>query len=338
MTTICLIPGDGIGQEVVPAAAEVLKALKPDLQFVEASAGYETFQRTGTPIPDETWRTIEQSDATLFGATTTPPTKVEGYRSTVQQMRKRFDLYANLRPTISLPGAFSRQDINLLIVRENTEDLYSGREHREDNGNTAISERVITRRASERILRLAFEQARTRKARRHLPGKVTIVHKSNILKETDGLFREIGLDIAKAYPDIECNELLVDAMAMRLVKDPEHFDVIVTTNLFGDILSDEAAGLVGGLGVAPAANIGDHAAIFEPVHGSAPDIAGKGIANPIGTILSAAMMLEYLQRQDDARRLRNAVYNTIRRGIRTGDIGGKANTRQVTDAIMGELN
>jgi homoisocitrate dehydrogenase len=337
MNTICLISGDGIGQEVVPAAAEVLKAIKPDVTFTHAEAGFETFERRGTPIPDETWRAIEQSDATLFGATTTPSTKVEGYRSTVQQLRKRFDLYANLRPTQSLPGAFSRQDINLLIVRENTEDLYSGRERREDDGNTAISERVITRRASERILRIAFEQARLRQARRHAPGKVTIVHKANILKETDGLFREIGLAVAQEYPDISCNELLVDAMAMRLIKDPEAFDVIVTTNLFGDILSDEAAGLVGGLGVAPSGNIGEQTAIFEPVHGSAPDIAGKGVANPIGAILSAAMLLDYLQLTDDARCLRNAVYSVIRHHVRTRDIGGTANTRQVTDAIISEL-
>lgn len=337
MTAICLIPGDGIGQEVVPAAADVLQALKPQFEFRYADAGFECFERRGTPLPDETLHCIEQSDATLFGATSTPSTKVEGYRSTVQQLRKRFDLYANLRPTQSLPGAFSRQDINLLIVRENTEDLYAGRERREDNGDTAISERVITRRASERIFRVAFEQARMRKARRHCPGMVTIVHKANILKETDGLFREIGLAVAKEYPEIQCNELLVDAMAMRLVKDPEHFDVIVTTNLFGDILSDEAAGLVGGLGVAPSGNIGDQTAIFEPVHGSAPDIAGKGVANPMGAILSAAMMLDYLHLLDDARRLRNAVYNVIRRGIRTRDIGGSANTRQVTDAIIAEL-
>ncbi len=337
MTTICVIPGDGIGQEVVPAAVEVLKLLKSDLQFVEASAGFETFERVGTPLPDETLDAIAQADATLFGATSTPSTKVEGYRSTVQQLRKRFDLYANLRPTQSLPGAFSRQDINLLIVRENTEDLYSGRERREDNGDTAISERVITRRASERIFRVAFEQARLRKARRYAPGVVTIVHKANILKETDGLFREIGLTIAREYADIQCNELLVDAMAMRLVKDPEHFDVIVTTNLFGDILSDEAAGLVGGLGVAPSGNIGEQTAIFEPVHGSAPDIVGKGVANPMGAILSAAMMLEYLRMEEEGRRLRNAVYNVIRHGIRTRDIGGSANTRQVTDAIISEL-
>ena len=337
MTTICLIPGDGVGHEVIPAAAEVLKTLRPDFEYRHADAGFECFERIGTPLPEDTLECIAQSDATLFGATSTPSTKVEGYRSTVQQLRKRFDLYANLRPTQSLPGAFSRQDVNLLIVRENTEDLYSGRERREDNGDTAISERVITRKASERIFRVAFEQARLRQQQRHLPGRVTIVHKANILKETDGLFREIGLAIAEQFPDIACSELLVDAMAMRLVKDPESFDVIVTTNLFGDILSDEAAGLVGGLGVAPSGNIGAETAIFEPVHGSAPDIAGKGVANPMGAILSAAMMLDYLRLNGDAHRVRNAVYSAIRRGVRTRDIGGRANTQEVTNTIIGEL-
>ncbi len=332
MKTICLIPGDGIGQEVVPAATEVLQALKLNLQFTQAEAGWATFQKTGKAVPEATIKAIEQADATLFGATTTPTTKVEGFRSAIQQLRKHFDLYANLRPSESLPGSFSRQNVDLLIVRENTEDLYVGRERREDD--TAISERVITRKASERIVRVAFQQARLRQSLKHRPSRVTIVHKSNILKETDGLFREVGLAVAQEFSEIACHEMLVDAMAMRLVKDPENFDVIVTTNLFGDILSDEAAGLIGGLGVAPSANIGAATALFEPVHGSAPDIAGKGIANPIATILSAAMMLDYLGLVLAALRLRNAVHAVIREGVLTRDLGGSANTREVTDAVI----
>jgi homoisocitrate dehydrogenase len=357
MKTICLIEGDGVGTEVIPAAVEVLRALKLDLQFTQADAGWACFQRTGDAIPDATIEAVAQADATLFGAISSPSNKVEGYRSPILTLRKRFDLYANLRPTQSLPGAFSRPNLDLLIVRENTEGLYAGRERREGN-DTAITERVITRKASERIVRMAFEQARARAKsqiripfRGHNPKlqtehvtrntqhatrntRVTIVHKANVLKETDGLFREAALSITKEFSDIPYNELLVDAMAMRLVKDPETFDVIVTTNLFGDILSDEAAGLIGGLGVAPSANIGTSAAVFEPVHGSAPDIAGKGIANPIGAILSAAMMLDYLQLGQAANRVRDAVDATIRAGVLTADLGGQATTSVVVEAVI----
>ena len=237
--------------------------------------------------------------------------------------------------------------IDMLIVRENTEGLYAGRERRE--GDTAIAERVITRHASERIARVAFEQARQRAQRRHVQSltidnspispihqpTVTIVHKANVLKLTDGLFREACLDVAKDYPDVTVNELLVDAAAMWLVKDPARFDVIVTTNLFGDILSDLAAGLVGGLGVAPSANIGaGRVAVFEPVHGSAPDIAGKGIANPVGAILSAAMLLEHIGRPDAAKQVRQAVAATLADGIMTPDLGGTATTELVTNAVI----
>ena len=243
MPKICLIPGDGIGQEVVPAAAEVLKKVAPSISFVEAPAGYGHFLKTGNALPDETLRTVESCDAALFGATGSPMGVVEGYRSPILGMRRALDLYANLRPTRSLPGAFSRPGVDLLLFRENTEDLYVGRERRE--GDTAIAERVITRAASERIARLGCEHARKRRKR------VTFVHKANVLRVTDGLFRDACFAVAGEFPDVKCDELLVDAMAMRLVRDPESFDVIVTTNLFGDILSDEAAALVGGLGVAP---------------------------------------------------------------------------------------
>jgi homoisocitrate dehydrogenase len=337
--SICLIPGDGVGQEVIPAAAEVLRALALNLTFTTAEAGWTCFQKRGDAIPDETIEAVAQADATLFGAVSSPSAKVEGYRSPILHLRKRFDLYANLRPTNSLAGSFSRPNIDLLVVRENTEGMYAGRE-RHEGPDTAIAERVITRRASERIVRIAFEQARLRAVQRGPSGRpplVTIVHKANVLKETDGLFRDAALSVAKEFSDIPFGEMLVDAMAMRLVKDPEKFDVIVTTNLFGDILSDEAAGLIGGLGVAPSANIGSSAAVFEPVHGSAPDIGGKGIANPIGAILSAALLLDYLKESAAANRVREAVNHVVETGTLTPDLGGNATTRQVTDAILGAL-
>ena len=335
MTTICLIPGDGVGQEVIPAAASVLAAIRPDLSFVQADAGWDCFERCGTALPAATVAAVAAADATMFGATQSPSTVVEGYRSPILALRKQFDLYANLRPTATLlPG---QPAVDLLIVRENTEGLYSGRERRE--GDTAIAERVITRTASERIARTAFEQARKRSTLHPARSpKVTIVHKANVLKLTDGLFRECCLAVAAEYPDVVVNEMLVDATAMWLVKDPSRFDVIVTTNLFGDILSDEAAGLVGGLGVAPSVNVGaGQVAVFEPVHGSAPDIAGRGLANPIGAILSAGLRLEHLGAGESAGRVARAVAETVAKGILTADLSGTANTREVTDAICQRL-
>ncbi len=326
--TICLIPGDGIGQEVVPAAARVLDALHADIQYTHAEAGWDCFQRHGTALPAATLDAIWAAGWALFGATSSPSTKVEGYSSPVLAMRKQFDLYANLRPTVSLPG--SRAGIDLLIVRENTEGMYAGRERRE--GDTAIAERVITVRASERIARVAFEHAVKRR------GHVTLVHKANVLKETDGLFRECCLRVAADFPGVKVAELLVDACAMWLVKAPERFDVIVTTNMFGDILSDEAAGLIGGLGVAPSANVGAGGiAYYEPVHGSAPDIAGRGIANPIGAILSAALLLADAGLADHAARIEQAVQRTLADHIYPRDLDGEASTDQVTDAIIARL-
>jgi homoisocitrate dehydrogenase len=329
MTRICIIEGDGIGQEVIPTAVGILQALSIGLEFVPAYAGFEFFQKTGDAIPAETLQAVAECDATLFGATSSPLTRVEGYRSPILTLRKEFDLYANLRPIQSLPGSFSRPGVDVLIVRENTEGLYAGREHGE--GDTAVAERVITRRASARIARVAFEHARARKQR------VTIVHKANVLKITDGLFRETCLQVAREFPDVSVDEMLVDAMAMRLVQDPESFDVIVTTNLFGDILSDEASALIGGLGVAPSANVGTRTAVFEPVHGSAPDIAGKGIANPLGAVLSAALLLDYVKLPEAATRVRGAVRRTVERGVVTPDLGGHATTREVTRAVIGKL-
>ncbi len=330
--TICLIPGDGIGKEVIPAAARVLEALNSAITFTHAEAGWECFQRQGDALPPATIDAITAAGYALFGATSSPMTKVAGYSSPVLAMRKRFDLYANLRPTrsvpISLPG--SRQGVDLLIVRENTEGMYAGRERRE--GDTAIAERVITVSASERIARVAFEHALKRRLR------VTIVHKANVLKETDGLFRDACLRIAAEFPTVGYDELLIDACAMWLVKDPTRFDVIVTTNLFGDILSDEAAGLIGGLGMAPSANVGaGSVAYYEPVHGSAPDIAGRGIANPIGAILSAAMLLNDAGLTEQAARIERAVYRTLEEQIYPLDLGGSALTAQVTDAIIERL-
>jgi homoisocitrate dehydrogenase len=327
---ICIIPGDGVGQEVIPAAQRVLERLNLGLEFVCANAGFEHFERTGDAIPQSTLDTIKTCDATLFGATSSPMTRVEGYRSPILALRKTFDLYANLRPVQSLPGAFSRQNLDLLIVRENTEGLYAGRERMEGD-DTAITERVITRRASERIARIAFEYASKRRKR------LTLVHKANVLKLTDGLFREACLNVGREFPNVTVREMLVDAMAMRLVQDPQNFDVIVTTNLFGDILSDEASALIGGLGVAPSANIGASNAVFEPVHGSAPDIRGRGIANPTGAILSAAMLLDYLELGDAAARVRNAVNQALAQNILTRDLGGTATTDEMTRAIVGAL-
>jgi homoisocitrate dehydrogenase len=326
-----LIEGDGVGKEVIPAAAQALEALKVDITFIRAEAGWECFQQHGNALPDATKIAVQNADGTLFGATSSPSTNVPGYSSPVLGMRKTFDLYANLRPTRSIPGGV--QGIDLLIVRENTEGMYAGRERVEDDGATAIAERVITVKASERIARYAFAAAQQRQ-RKH----VTIVHKANVLKETDGLFRSCCLKVAADFPDVAYDELLIDACAMWLVKDPTRFDVIVTTNLFGDILSDEAAGLIGGLGVAPSANVGaTGVAYFEPVHGSAPDIAGKGIANPIGTILSAAMLLQHVGQIEAAQRVEAAVFAVLEDGIRTPDLGGEATTAQMTRAVVERL-
>jgi homoisocitrate dehydrogenase len=335
MPIVCLIPGDGVGKEVIPAAARVLAAARPDLQFVEAEAGWDCFVRCGTALPDATRAAVAGADATLFGATQSPSGPVAGYQSPILALRRDCDLYANLRPvTTLLPG---QPAVDLLIVRENTEGLYSGRERRE--GDTAIAERVVTRAASERIARVAFEQARLRRAAGQ-PGRaaVTIVHKANVLKVSDGLFRESCLSVATAYPDLQVEEMLVDAAAMWLVKRPGRFDTIVTTNLFGDILSDLAAGLVGGLGVAPSANLGrGRVAVFEPVHGSAPDIAGRGIANPTGALLSGALLLRHLGDPRAAQRVETAVRATLADGVLSPDLGGSATTQDVIGRVLRRL-
>ncbi len=328
---VCLIAGDGIGQEVIPAAAAVLRALEPGIELVEAPAGFACFEKCGDSLPEMTLEAARTADAVLFGATASPMEVVAGYQSPILRLRREFGLYANLRPIRSLPVPGSRPGIDLLIVRENSEGLYSGRERRE--GDAAIAERVITRAASERIARMACELAMRRARRRGDQPRMTVVHKANVLKLSDGLFRECALHVAAEFSDLRVREMLVDTAAMALVREPEAFDVLVTTNLFGDILSDEAAALVGGLGVAPSANVGAGTPVFEPVHGSAPDIAGRGRADPIGAILSAGMLLEHLHLEGPAARLRQAVDQVLGTGVCTPDLGGTATTLEFADAV-----
>jgi homoisocitrate dehydrogenase len=260
---------------------------------------------------------------------------VPGYRSPILRLRQELGLYANLRPIRSLPVPGSRPGIDMLIVRENSEGLYSGREHFEGDG--AVAERVVTRAASERIARVACALAVRRAGQSGDLPSLTVVHKANVLKLTDGLFRACVLRVAGEFPGLHVREMLVDTAAMALVREPESFDVLVTTNLFGDILSDEAAALVGGLGVAPSANIGEGTPVFEPVHGSAPDIAGRGLANPVGAILSAGMLLDHLGLEGHGRRVRQAVKRTLNSGVSSPDLGGTATTQEFTDAVCRAL-
>jgi len=326
MHQVCIIEGDGIGREVIPAAVQVLEAAGAPLRFVQAEAGWECFGRNGTALPGETLEAVRSSDAVLFGATASPSGPVAGYQSPILTLRQTLDLYANLRPVRSWPLDGCRPGVDLLIVRENTEGLYVRREH----GDTeiAVAERVITRRASERIARQACQLARARR------GRLTIVHKANVLGLTCGLFRQTALEVAGGFPDLKVEELLVDAVALQLVRDPEHFDVIVTTNLFGDILSDEAAGLVGGLGLAASGNVGDGPGVFEPVHGAAPDIAGQGIANPLAAILSGALLLRHLGHGEAACQIEAAVEQVVAQGPHTPDLGGDSTTAEVTAAVV----
>lgn len=328
MYKICLLPGDGIGPEVIASARDVLAALPLECNFIECGIGYGEYQRSGSPLPDSTIGQIRRADAALLGAVTTPP-NIPNYFSPVVRMRQSLELYANLRPTRSIPHPSSRAGIDLLIVRENTEGLYSGIERVEDDGNRAITERVITRKGSERIIRKAFDV--TRQTGRKT---VHVVHKANVLRQTCGLFRSVAFEVAKEYSDITMDEMLVDTCAMELVRAPEQFEVIVTTNLFGDILSDEACMFVGGLGVAASANIGVGAAVFEPVHGSAPTLVGTGKANPTATFLAAAMMLDYLGEKEQAIRLRSAVESCIADGQVTPDLGGALTTTQATEQVI----
>jgi isocitrate dehydrogenase (NAD+) len=331
---ITIIPGDGIGPEIMDAALRVLKKLDVGLVFDEALAGGTAMQQGLDLIPEETLEKIERSDATLKGPITTPIGK--GFTSVNVSLRQHFNLFANVRPALSIPGATTRySDIDILIVRENMEGLYSGIGHvRSDDGERAELRSVVTRKGCLRILRHAFQLTQRLKRR-----KVTVVHKANIMKSTSGLFLDVAREVAQEFPDIECEEMIVDNCAMQLVMNPHRFDVIVTTNLFGDILSDLCAGLVGGLGLAPGANIGENMGIFEAVHGSAPDIAGKNIANPTALLLGAAMMLDYLQLNDAAERLRKVIRLVIGEGKHlTPDLGGQGTTDEYTEALLATLD
>ena len=328
--TITVIRGDGIGPEIMDATLFVLDAMKIGLQYEFADAGLVALEKHGELLPAATMDSIRRNRVALKSPLTTPVG--EGFSSINVELRKRFDLYANVRPAKSFPNTKSRfpSGVDLITVRENTEGAYSAEgQALSEDGETATSITRTTRRGSERIVRYAFELAR-RTGRK----KVTVVHKANILKSTSGLFLKVAREVAQLYPDIECNEMIVDNTCMQLVMRPEQFDIIVTTNLFGDIISDLCAGLVGGLGLAPGANIGTDAAIFEAVHGSAPDIAGKGIANPCALLLGAAQMLEHLGLGDKAERLRAAIVATLEaRDSLTPDLGGTGNTMDFAKAI-----
>jgi len=328
---VSLIRGDGVGPEISKASLLVLDAVREKfglkLSIKESPAGDACKQKVGVPLPDSSLKAIRQSDACLkapVGATAA---------DVIVRLRQLFDTYANIRPAKSLPNVPSlKPGIDLVIVRENTEDLYKGQEFEFPGGVVAL--RTITRRASERIAEHAFRLAERRSS------KVVSVHKSNVLRKSDGLFAEVCKDVSKRHPKVAYSEMLVDAAAMNLIRDPLSFDVIVTTNLYGDILSDEAAQLVGGLGMVPSANIGENFAIFEPVHGAAPDISGKGIANPVAMILTEAMMLDWFAstREDKAceagaSAIREAVNQVLKTRTRTPDLGGKSSTTEVAKAV-----
>ncbi|MGY3943879.1 isocitrate dehydrogenase [Aeromonas tecta] len=330
---ITVIPGDGIGPSIIESAIQILKHVGCDFDYDYADAGLVALEKHGELLPQSTLDLIEKNKVSLKGPLTTPVGG--GFTSINVSLRKKFNLYANVRPVISFKGTKSRYDnIDIITVRENTEGMYSGAgQKRSSDNQSAEAMSIITRDGAERIVTFAFELARQEGRK-----KVTIIHKANILKSTSGLFLEVAREVAARYPDIQNEEMIVDAACMNLVMYPERFDVMVTTNLFGDILSDLCAGLVGGLGMAPGANIGESAAIFEAVHGSAPDIAGKNIANPTSVILASIQMLEYLGMQDKAERIREAVRATIESGDRvTRDLGGSASTSEFTQAIIDRL-
>jgi isocitrate dehydrogenase (NAD+) len=327
--TIAVLRGDGIGPEIMEATLHVLDAMQLGFEYDFVDAGLSAYEACGELLPADTMDAIHRHRIALKSPLTTPVG--EGFSSINVELRKRFDLYANVRPAISFPNTKSRySNVDIVTVRENTEGAYIGEgQALTADGEVATLTQKITRRGSERIVRYAFELAR-RCGRK----KVTVVHKANILKSTSGLFLRTARLVAAEFPEIEMQEMIVDNCCMQLVMRPEQFDVIVTTNLFGDILSDLCAGLVGGLGLAPGANIGTEAAIFEAVHGSAPDIAGRGIANPCALLLAAGQMLGHLGREDDARRLRRAIVATLEaRDETTPDLGGSGTTMSFAQAI-----
>ncbi|NLX91175.1 MAG: NAD-dependent isocitrate dehydrogenase [Firmicutes bacterium] len=331
MQTITVIPGDGTGPELTSAALEVLEASGADLKWEIMHAGQTAFEKGMGVLPEETLNSIRRNKVALKGPITTPVGT--GFRSINVALRKELDLYVNLRPARTYQGVLSRYDnIDLVVVRENTEDLYAGIEHMVGE-DAAESIKIITRKGSERIVRFAFEYARRENRK-----KVTAVHKANIMKCTDGLFLEVARAVAKEYPDIEFEDRIVDNMCMQLVSKPHLYDVMVMPNLYGDIISDLCAGLVGGLGVAPGANIGENAAIFEPVHGSAPKYAGQNKVNPTAILLSVVLMLKYLGQNEIAVKIEKALAEVIaeRKDV-TYDLGGEATTSQMTGAVIRKI-
>ncbi|HSB62168.1 MAG TPA: isocitrate/isopropylmalate dehydrogenase family protein [Vicinamibacteria bacterium] len=328
---ITLIPGDGIGPEVTAAAVRVLSATGIEFHWETEIAGAGAIGAHGTPLPPRVLTSILKNKVALKGPTETPVGT--GHRSINVELRKQLDLYANLRPVRTLPGIKSRYDgVDLVVVRENTEDLYSGLEHVVVPG-VVESIKIITEKASTRIARFAFEYARSHGRRR-----ISAVHKANIMKLSDGLFLDCCRKVARDFPDVKYDEIIVDNACMQLVLDPSRFDMLLLENLYGDIVSDLCAGFIGGLGLAPSANLGEAGAIFEAVHGSAPDIAGKNAANPMALVLSSAMMLEHLGENDAARRVREAVDGVLAEGGKlTRDLGGSAGTTEIAEAIAARV-
>ena len=330
MRTITLINGDGIGPEICDAVMKIIQPRGLEIDWDIQTAGAEVADVEGTPLPERVIASIRKNKVALKAPVTTPIGK--GFRSVNVQLRKDLDLYANLRPCKNLPNVKTRfENVDLIVVRENTEDLYAGIEHMKD-GDTAESIKIITRGASERICKFAFDYAL--KNNRH---EVCVVTKANIMKLSDGLFLESYRKVAENYPQIKKREILVDNLCMQLVQDPTRFDVLVMPNLYGDIVSDLTAGLIGGLGVAQGANIGDDCAVFEPVHGSAPDIKGQNKANPTALLLSAVEMLRYIGENSCAEKIERALFKTLSQNIKTADLGGNATTTEFTQKVIENL-
>jgi isocitrate dehydrogenase (NAD+) len=336
MKNVVLIPGDGIGAEITNSVTTILKEAGAEINWIECSAGLKAYEESGNPLPEETIEALDEHRVSLKGPLTTPVGS--GFRSVNVALRQKFNLYSNIRPARTLPSIDSPfRGVDMVLFRENTQGLYIGKEEwieEADNKKHAEAIAVVTEEASEKIIRAAFEYAVKNERK-----KVTLVHKANILKLTTGLFLEVGKRVAKNYKDIEFQDLIVDNMAMQMVLRPQQFDVVVTTNLFGDILSDLASGLVGGLGVTGAANIGDDAAMFEAVHGSAPDIVGKNVANPMALLFSSLMMLEHIDQKQIAENIRKAVYKTLveKKVYCTPDIGGEGTTSTFTHAVCDNI-
>lgn len=333
---LCVIEGDGIGHEIVPAALKVLQIVLPDLTIYEARAGWDYFQETGRPIDEETVDKVRQSGALLYGAATSPSYPVEGYYSPIIRLRRELNTHANIRPISYLPVPTARAGVDMIVVRENTEDVYvSGAESTSESGEVGTAKKVISRAATERIAHTCFQLARLTKRR-----LVTIVHKGNILPQTDGLFRRVALEVSREYSDIETDELLVDTAAYWMVKEPTRFDMILSPNQYGDILSDMAAAWGGGLGFVPALNLGENIGIAEPSHGSAPDIAGRGVANPTALILSTALLLRYHWKMPElAQKIDDAVRDVLQAGAYTPDVksSGAVSTSEFTDLVCERL-